>query len=459
VKTRQRALLDVYSVLGAPRSASWTELRRSYRAQARELHPDVQVRRPALSRLDQSRATALFTQLQTAWSLVATPERRAAYDLLLRAEPQPVARRRRPSLVPAWSVGPFVGVLLRTGPGDLHIAIPGGDWDLSLSRFLRRAADAARPPLLIGDLPPHPALREALRAADFVERHRLVTMVGLEGPAEARGSDEEELDENGEWKLQQLERALTRWASAFPGRRQELPYRADVSLMGRLSVSGYEINLPHPGGIYQALEPRPADRQEARRRNSEALLDLRLPSPALALVTAWAEDRRAMGALERGWDGLAAVAQLSLAEVGSAQRALEARRGRRDGYEPLPGSALDGGRPPAALERLLQALPTSRSWLLESGRGPGRLPWGEPLSQCGLDRRLGDAAARLVGRVLERLFRDQPDGVHLVAMRGARLRFRVHSHPKAAGLTLAASVRAAYVDNLGFPAEPEIGKG
>jgi hypothetical protein len=350
-------------------------------------------------------------------------------------------------------------VLLRTGPGDLHIAIPGGGWDLSLSEFLRRAEAAAKPPLLIGDLPPHLALREALRAADFVERHRLTTMVGLEGPAEARGADEEELDENGEWKLQQLGRALTRWATAFPARRQELPYRADLSLMGRLSVSGYEINLPHPGGIYQVLERRPSDRQEARRRNSEPLLDLRLPAPALALATAWAGDSLAMGALERGWEGLANVAQLSPTEVASAQRALEGRRGRRDGYEPLPGSALDGAQPPAALDRLLRALPVSRNWLLDPDRGPGKLPWGEPLSQCGQDRQLGDAAARLVGRVLERLIRDQPEGVRLVAMRGARMRFRVESQPHAAALALAASVREAYLDHLGFPAEPEVGKG
>ena len=83
VKSRRRRVLDVYAVLGAERSATWNELRRSYRARC-ELHPDVQAHRPSPARLDQPRATALFTQLQEAWSMVDTPERRAAYDLSLR---------------------------------------------------------------------------------------------------------------------------------------------------------------------------------------------------------------------------------------------------------------------------------------------------------------------------------------------------------------------------------------
>ena len=196
MKSRRRRVLDVYTVLGAERSSTWNELRRSYRARARELHPDVQAHRPTPSRLDQPRATALFTQLQE------TPPRRV-----------------RPTSAPRWSAGPRAGVLLRTGPGDLHIAIPGGAWDLSLAQFLRQSHLAGHPPLLIGDLPPHLALRDALVATDFVERHRLTTMVGLSEPVEDRGGPETDLDEDGAWKLGQLDRTFNRWARALPGRR------------------------------------------------------------------------------------------------------------------------------------------------------------------------------------------------------------------------------------------------
>ena len=98
-------MLDVYTVLGAERTASWSELRHSYRARARELHPDVQAHRPTPSRLDQSRATLLFTQLQEAWSLVATPERRAAYDLTVGGQ-SPGSGRRRPRPSTSWWSGP-----------------------------------------------------------------------------------------------------------------------------------------------------------------------------------------------------------------------------------------------------------------------------------------------------------------------------------------------------------------
>ncbi|MGC1910079.1 MAG: J domain-containing protein [Candidatus Dormiibacterota bacterium] len=460
MKSTRRRVLDVYAVLGAERSASWNELRRSYRARARELHPDVQAHRPTPTRLDQPRATALFTQLQEAWTLVATPERRAAYDLTLSARPALASRGRpRPATAPRWTAGPRSGALLRTGPGDLHIAIPGGAWDLSLAQFLRYAHAAGHPPLLIGDVPPHRALRDALRAADFVERHRLTTMVGLNEPVEDRGGPGTELDEDGAWKLDQLGRALSRWAKALPAHRSELPYAADLRLMGRLSLAGYEINLPHPAGVYSALEPRPDDRAETKARAAQPVLDVKLPPAALALIAAWARDRLAIRALDDGWEGLGRIAELAGAELVAAQRALEGKRARRDGHEPLPGSALDGGPPPASLAPILQALPTSADWLSQLSGPLPQLPWGEPHSLSGEDRSLGDAATRLLGRVLDRLVSDPPQGAWLVAMRGSRLRFRIESEPEGVGDWIRATVREAFADHIGFPAAASVSKG
>ncbi|MFZ0167883.1 MAG: DnaJ domain-containing protein [Candidatus Dormiibacterota bacterium] len=460
MKAKTRKEIDVYAVLGVERSATWPELRRSYRARARELHPDVQAHRPTPSRLDQSRATALFTQLQQAWSLVATPELRAAYDLARVPATSAMTKPRRAAVAPAWSAGPKAGVLLRTGPGNLHIAIPGGAWDLSLAQFLRHAHDSGLKPLLIGDLPPHLELREALRAADFVERHRLTTMVGLNEPAEDRGGPGGDLDEDGVWKLDQLDRALARWARAFPARRAELPYSADLRLMGRLSVAGYEINLPHPAGIYAAVEARPTDRVEAKLRSAQPVLDVLLPPPTLALIATWAQDQEAIRALEQGWVGLAWVAQLDPLELAVVQRGLEGRRSRRDGQDALPGSVFDGGGgqlPPSILP-LLRALPASLGWLGEFGGLLPQLPWGEPLSQSGDDRNLSDAAARLVGRVLDQLLIDPLEGLHLVALRGARLRYRVDSDPRAAESWIRIRVQDAFRRHLGFPASPTVAR-
>jgi len=458
VKAKSRKQPDVYAVLGVERTATWPELRRSYRARARELHPDVQAHRPTPSRLDQSRATALFTQLQQAWSLVATPERRAAYDLAWGPATIVETKPRRPAMAPAWSAGLKAGVLLRTGPGDLHIAVPGGAWDLSLAQFLGHAHDSGFPPVLIGDLPPHPELRRALRAADFVERHRLTTMVGLNEPAEDRGGPGGDLDEDGVWKLDQLDRALARWARAFPARRAELPYAADLRLMGRLSLAGYEINLPHPAGIYAAVEARPADRVEAKRRSAQAVLDVLLPPPALTLIATWAQDQEAIRALEQGWPGLAREAGLDPLELAVVQRALEGRRSRRDGQDALPGSIFDGGQLPPSVLPLLRALPESLRWLGQFGGLLPQLPWREPLSQTGDDRNLSDAAARLVGRVLDQLLMAPAEGVTLMALRGARLRYRVESDPGAAESWIRSRVQDAFRRHLGFPATPTIAR-
>jgi len=418
MKARTTPQVDVYQVLGAEPSDSWQELRRRYRARARELHPDVQVHRQGSQRLDAKRANALFSRLQAAWSLVATPERRATYDRFAQDQPRhEPAPERRPARAPRWVAGPRAAVLLRSGPGNLHIAIPGGSWDLSLAEFASGVASGSLPRLLIGDLPPRLELREALQGLEFVERHRLATMVGLAEPAEERDPEPARGEDDGAWKLAQLGRAMAAWASAQPLRRKELPYAQDLLLMGRLSLAGYELNLPHPAGLFAAVEARPRSRSQALERKAEALLELRVPAPTLLLTAHWSQDPELTAALSQGLLG-------GSSDSPAWQRALAARRTRTDFHEPLWGSALDRPEqiPPSFAE--LSRYPAAWEWLHSPDRVPPLLPWGEPASDRGRDRRLSDASARLVTHVLAALLPELADRAKLAALRGPHLRLR-----------------------------------
>ena len=434
---RRAPEIDAYQVLGASPTDSWAELRRRYRARARELHPDVQAQRHEATRLEEERATRLFTRLQAAWALVGTPELRAEYDLRRR----PAGARARPLRAPSWPFGQVAAVLLRSGPGDLHIAVPGGGWDLSLAEFSAQVAAGAAPPLLIGDLPPHREVREALRGLPFIERGRLAAMVGLEEPFEERAEAGRGIDEEGVWKLDQVRRCLAAWTTAAPAAAGRVPYRQELLLMGRLSLLGFELNLPHPAGLTAAHEPRPRDRAEAAARRAAPRVELVVPPPSLILAAAFSADLDLRQALAEGWFD----PNRPRGAPAGLLRALGGRRPRADHHEPLWGSALDTPGPEAAGLLELRRFSTAFAWL-RAGLVPDRLPWGDPGAECGRNRRLGDQAARLMARVVAAL---EGGPGQLISLRHNVVALRL-SHA-GEGREAAAAAEEGLRSALGFP--------
>ncbi len=422
--------MDVYAILGADRSASWADLQRRYRARARELHPDAQSTRPRGERLAPARATALFAELRAAWALVSTPERRRTYDQ--RQRPAPIGPGRRPTApVPVarprprpepWPTPYPVGVVRQTAPGGLHIIGPGSWADLSLPAWVERHGQGADA-LLVGDIPAQPALRQLLQHTRFVERIRLATMVcGVEPPPAA----DEEGHDDGRWKVEQVRTALQRWVRACPGQRGAVPYAADLFLMAQLSLRGYQLSLPHPAGLWGAVEPPPHTPAERAGRRAAPLLELEVPAAALLVAVAWARDQESQAALGQGWSAFLGARGLPAAAAAAIDRSLGRPRPRTDGLAPVPAGGLHWGAPTPTMGQLLRTMPTTLGYL-RSGPPAGTLllPWGAPLSLGGRDRDLGDAGTRLASAVLAAVLdRAEGLGLRLAWRRGPRFALR-----------------------------------
>lgn len=63
---------DFYGILGVPRSASLNEIKKAYRRQAKELHPD--------KNKDDPEASRKFQDLGAAYEALSEPEKRQLYD-------------------------------------------------------------------------------------------------------------------------------------------------------------------------------------------------------------------------------------------------------------------------------------------------------------------------------------------------------------------------------------------
>ena len=85
---------DYYKILGVARDATAEDIKKAYRKLARKYHPDVSKEPDAAARM---------AEVNEANTVLADPEKRAAYDQLGRAAPHGAGQGFRPP--PNWDAG------------------------------------------------------------------------------------------------------------------------------------------------------------------------------------------------------------------------------------------------------------------------------------------------------------------------------------------------------------------
>lgn len=111
---------EFYAVLGLTVGAAPDDVKRAYRALARQLHPDANPGDP--------HASERFSMLHEAYHVLSTPDLRAAYDQALRAqhpEPGTVPPSSGPGGAPAGGWGPRAPAVARGGPTRPQFQQPG----------------------------------------------------------------------------------------------------------------------------------------------------------------------------------------------------------------------------------------------------------------------------------------------------------------------------------------------
>ncbi|WP_166983127.1 J domain-containing protein [Paramicrobacterium fandaimingii] len=157
---------SAYDVLGVDRSASDAELRRAYRRQARQTHPDL------------GGSAARFNAVQLAWERVGTPEARAEYDKRSSARPASAADTDDADHV--WSTGRTQSTQRDSRPKARMYGHPGGRARDRFTTLMREWVGRGTEPVDIYD--------EALiRRAPSEIRHALADALAEEATARALG--------------------------------------------------------------------------------------------------------------------------------------------------------------------------------------------------------------------------------------------------------------------------------
>jgi curved DNA-binding protein CbpA len=111
---------DYYEVLGVPRTATDTEIKRAFRQRARELHPDVNT---------SPDATRQFQRVNEAYQVLGDPSRRSTYDRTGSTGRVRVRTARRPAAQSATRARPASSTHTRPdwsqpGPSSTYHAEP-----------------------------------------------------------------------------------------------------------------------------------------------------------------------------------------------------------------------------------------------------------------------------------------------------------------------------------------------